>query len=576
MPKVADPSTNYAKKARHKARPDKYEYKGEAQAKKPLRSSKRKRRRCGSVGKEDFHADNIDAERVTLKPGGEQFVFSRSKMSVPLAGHDLPDLTFTKMDFLSRPRSSTRREFTNVFTKQDRKDDGTNNKRKSHIQPDTDAEALQTRHMSAESDSCSVELSVPSRRASLVRTSRSSNGMTVTPCRMNEDSSWVRSKVDPRLEEHQPVCTSTDSATPVSWSISPPPRHSTQATSSSQQAVPFASGREQVEPGNVLPYVKAQVLRARDSPSDDVCDQLTQGLLQRRIWSDATSSRQGVPKEYQSLEDLKSISRERSRRRSLDDPSSKRSNPLHSRPHIRLRGPAEADAVHRPPPLYTDDIIRQKQQGPCFPQAMRQQLIRGDDELVHYDSELVLPNRLGSYELNEHSHVTQNNLVEQPQAPIAFMGSCQGHNLAIQQSDSSSAWVKITKTRLRQGMVDDMTYPYWNDEQQLDEFDLELLETAKMGKFRQGSLPFADLRHSNQGSSDWLRSHGQKADRASGITPTPVSFAINRFPEHSLSRIGTKSEEQVKEQNMVIDRPSLQHKNNESKFNPFRLSWMSL
>lgn len=50
---------------------------------------------------DDFHACNVLADRVSLKPEMNIGMFSRSKISHPVAGRDLPDLTFSRIGFLS-------------------------------------------------------------------------------------------------------------------------------------------------------------------------------------------------------------------------------------------------------------------------------------------------------------------------------------------------------------------------------------------------------------------------------------------------------------------------------------------
>lgn len=106
-----DPAEKYAKRPRHKTKADKYEYKGDTErpAKEPG-GSRRKRLKRGNTLNEDFQATNIDVARVSLKPKNNLGIFSRSKKSAPLAGRDLPDLTFTKMDFLHKPAETAKRD----------------------------------------------------------------------------------------------------------------------------------------------------------------------------------------------------------------------------------------------------------------------------------------------------------------------------------------------------------------------------------------------------------------------------------------------------------------------------------
>lgn len=108
-----DPPEKYTKRQRHKTKADKYEYKGEVRTKRPakrLKASKRKRLSGRDTLGEEFRAANIDVKRITLKPEDNLGIFSRSKKSIPLAGRDLPDLTFTKMSFLSKATEAAERE----------------------------------------------------------------------------------------------------------------------------------------------------------------------------------------------------------------------------------------------------------------------------------------------------------------------------------------------------------------------------------------------------------------------------------------------------------------------------------
>lgn len=108
-----DPIAKYAKRPRNKTKADKYEYKGGVDAKRPAQGSKRskpRRLRGSNTLNEEFQATNIDVARVSLKPEKDLGLFSRSKKSVPLVGRDLPDLTFTKMDFLSKHAEAAQRD----------------------------------------------------------------------------------------------------------------------------------------------------------------------------------------------------------------------------------------------------------------------------------------------------------------------------------------------------------------------------------------------------------------------------------------------------------------------------------
>jgi len=117
-----DPAGKYAKRTRHKTKADKYEYKGDTERReKEPGGSRRKRLKRGNTLNEDFQATNIDVARVSLKPQNNLGIFSRSKKSAPLAGRDLPDLTFTKMDFLHKPAKTAKRDMAQRSMKKSNK-----------------------------------------------------------------------------------------------------------------------------------------------------------------------------------------------------------------------------------------------------------------------------------------------------------------------------------------------------------------------------------------------------------------------------------------------------------------------
>lgn len=119
-----DPSAKYAKRPRHKTKADKYEYKGDVEKKRSSRTpraSKRRRIKTGPLHNEDFRADNVDTERVTLKPHMNLGIFSKSKSSTPNIGRDLPDLTFPKMVCLSKSAGEADRELASLRMQYDRK-----------------------------------------------------------------------------------------------------------------------------------------------------------------------------------------------------------------------------------------------------------------------------------------------------------------------------------------------------------------------------------------------------------------------------------------------------------------------
>lgn len=105
VPSTIDPTLKYLKRPRHKTKPDKYDYKGNLDLKTATRRShaaRKKRIKGAPMPIEDFRAENIDTERVTLKRAPNLGIFSKSRTSVPLVGRDLPDLTFPTMKFLTK------------------------------------------------------------------------------------------------------------------------------------------------------------------------------------------------------------------------------------------------------------------------------------------------------------------------------------------------------------------------------------------------------------------------------------------------------------------------------------------
>lgn len=107
---LVDPAEKYSRQPRHKTRTNKYDYKAE-DVRQDRASTYRGRKRKRPVAVLDpgdcFEAPNVKTRRVSLKPKFDLGIFSKSKTSVPLAGRDLPDLTFMSMDFLSKDSKET-------------------------------------------------------------------------------------------------------------------------------------------------------------------------------------------------------------------------------------------------------------------------------------------------------------------------------------------------------------------------------------------------------------------------------------------------------------------------------------
>jgi hypothetical protein len=105
---------HYGKRPRHKTKADKYDPKigpksrdvGEADTGKQ-RSSKRRRKKSGLVLNSDFKAPNAAQDRLTLKANSGPGLFHKGKASSPVRRRGMPDLSFTKMNFLSKPQDDS-------------------------------------------------------------------------------------------------------------------------------------------------------------------------------------------------------------------------------------------------------------------------------------------------------------------------------------------------------------------------------------------------------------------------------------------------------------------------------------
>ncbi|KAL1958921.1 hypothetical protein VTO42DRAFT_3474 [Malbranchea cinnamomea] len=101
----------YERKPRHKTRPDRYEPKVPLRVPAAVgggngRSRLRKRKRNEVTKPEDaFRAPNVLQERLTLSCNFDKALFRRGRTSIPMRRRDLPDLTFSEMNFLSRDSS---------------------------------------------------------------------------------------------------------------------------------------------------------------------------------------------------------------------------------------------------------------------------------------------------------------------------------------------------------------------------------------------------------------------------------------------------------------------------------------
>jgi hypothetical protein len=101
----------YERRPRHKTKADKYDLKnglkppdiGQADSGKK-RSSKRRRRKSGLILNKDFKAPNVAQDRLTLKANGGPGMFHNGKASTQINRRGVPDLVFSEMSFLSKPK----------------------------------------------------------------------------------------------------------------------------------------------------------------------------------------------------------------------------------------------------------------------------------------------------------------------------------------------------------------------------------------------------------------------------------------------------------------------------------------
>jgi hypothetical protein len=122
----------YERRPRHKTKAHKYDLKnglkppdsGQADTGKK-RSSKRRRRKSGLILNNDFKAPNVAQDRLTLKANGGPGMFHNGKASTQVNRRGVPDLVFSEMSFLSKPKShhkALQRDSKDRRSKSERKD----------------------------------------------------------------------------------------------------------------------------------------------------------------------------------------------------------------------------------------------------------------------------------------------------------------------------------------------------------------------------------------------------------------------------------------------------------------------
>ncbi|OCK77692.1 hypothetical protein K432DRAFT_358126 [Lepidopterella palustris CBS 459.81] len=112
---------HYARRPRHKMRPERYDpqfeevqergkrkhKKQKDESRKTKRTSRRKKTDKPGTGLvQSFHASNVPKDRLTLKPREKLGIFNKGRASSPVRGRGLPDLVFSEMKFLQKRKDA--------------------------------------------------------------------------------------------------------------------------------------------------------------------------------------------------------------------------------------------------------------------------------------------------------------------------------------------------------------------------------------------------------------------------------------------------------------------------------------
>ncbi|KAF2146854.1 uncharacterized protein K452DRAFT_355288, partial [Aplosporella prunicola CBS 121167] len=108
---IHSPPVQYARRPRHKTRPDTYEPRKDDAEQRRKKHHKPKERRSKRRDKPDglvhtFHAKHVARDRLTLKPKENLGLFKKGRASSPVRGRGLPDLVFSEMRFLQKHSDS--------------------------------------------------------------------------------------------------------------------------------------------------------------------------------------------------------------------------------------------------------------------------------------------------------------------------------------------------------------------------------------------------------------------------------------------------------------------------------------
>lgn len=311
-----DTAKKYGKRPRHKPKPYKYEYKGETTSKTPsrgLQPTRRKRKLKDALLKEDFRAANVDSERVTLRSKHTHDLFSKSKSSFPISGRDLPDLTFTNMDFLSRPKKKNERDYHGSRIEQSRGIDGQSTwseMTRTHFDTPHPVTTAGKRRKNDQSQSYPRE----SRREVLrvrssVETHTDSLRIPNKDTRPCKDTKRTVHSSGLKAEKYAETKQVQDSK--ASWSTSPP-----QPTRLTSRSAAYNDSDEEIRASSrhfqQLPILNAlrlsRSMEAGSSISNHLFNIFTDRLLHRKQQLEHASMNNNECAPYQSLDDLKRIS----------------------------------------------------------------------------------------------------------------------------------------------------------------------------------------------------------------------------------------------------------------------------
>lgn len=197
--------------------------------------------------------------------------------------------------------------------------------------------------------------------------------------------------------------------------------------------------------------------------------------------------------------------------------------------------------------------------------------MREGHDPAHYNSEVALSDRHTSYAPHRKSYrVPHSDMFEPVRSSVEIRRRDWQLNPVVQREGSSPIQYRTARVRQGYDMVDDVTaYFAWNETEELDEFDLELLKTAKMGTIQKAPLSVADLRHPTQESSAWLSRRDQSADLAFRRSPQPIFFMTeDRHESPFRMRVGNQRD--AEKRNSTPDKPTSQHQLDQAEFKPFR------